>query len=409
MTLVPLNDLLELSDSGVWGDEDKQQGISVLRSTNFNADGSLDLNKLTFRALEVRDRSRKLLQPGDILLEKSGGGPKQPVGRVCLFRGDTRPHSFGNFIARLRPRSDVLSEYLHYYLWHLHSVGKTRNYQKQTTGIRNLELKRYLSIAVPMWPLAEQRRIVDLLSRAEGIVRLRREAQAKAQAIIPALFLDMFGDPATNPKGWPVRTVRQIVARFEGGKNLQAGDAANTPFRILKVSAVTTGRYLEAESKPGPADHAPAASHFVRSGDMLFSRANTQDLVGATALVETTNGHTLLPDKLWRIVWSEPVDQRYMHMLFQSQHVRRELGKLSTGTSASMRNISQEKLYQLPLPIAPIEAQLAFGRRADALHSVLVLQIEALNKAEETFQALLARAFSGDLVTATSSEEATVV
>ena len=65
------------------------------------------------------------------------------------------------------------------------------------------------SSSVP--PLPEQRRIVDLLSRAEGIVRLRREAEKKAAELIPALFLDMFGDPATNPKGWPVESLGKHV------------------------------------------------------------------------------------------------------------------------------------------------------------------------------------------------------
>lgn len=406
MNPLPLGDLLELSDSGVWGEEDPQHGVSVLRSTNFNADGTLDLSNLTFRALAERDRDRKLLRPGDILLEKSGGGPKQPVGRVCLYRGDARQHAFGNFIARLRPRGDVLSEYLFYYLWYFHGIGRTSHYQKQTTGIRNLELNRYLGIPVPLRSLDEQRRVVDILSRAESIVRLRREARAKAQAIIPALFIDMIGEPAANPKSWPVRGVREFVARFEGGKNLQAGSEGSTPYRILKVSAATTGSYLETESKPAPTDYAPPPSHFVRPGDMLFSRANTQELVGATAVVESTDGRTLLPDKLWRFVWSEPVDQRYMHALFQSKDVRRELGKLSTGTSASMRNISQEKLYQLRLPVAPLETQRAFGRRADALLSVLALQRAALGASERTFRSLLARFFGGEHAPTTMQEEA---
>jgi type I restriction enzyme S subunit len=112
MSLVPLQQLLELSDSGVWGDEDHEHGVSILRSTNFNADGTIDFSKLAFRAIEERKREAKILREGDILLEKSGGGPKQPVGRVCLFRGHEVPHTFGNFIARLRPKPEIISEYL---------------------------------------------------------------------------------------------------------------------------------------------------------------------------------------------------------------------------------------------------------------------------------------------------------
>jgi type I restriction enzyme S subunit len=258
-------------------------------------------------------------------------------------------------------------------------------------SIRKSEVEAW-TLNVPV--LEEQRRIVDLLARADGIVRLRRDAQQKAAALIPAIFVDMFGDPATNPRGLPLRSVRDLVARFEGGKNLQAGSEGSTDFRILRVSAVTSGEYVETESKPTPNGYEPPQNHVVREGDMLFSRANTEELVGATAVVRGTNGRTLLPDKLWRFVWAEPVEQAFMHALFQSAHVRRELGKLSSGTSASMRNISQAKLFELRLPIPSLQRQLAFARRAEAAQSIRSQQEVALAKAEATFNALLSRAFS---------------
>lgn len=251
-----------------------------------------------------------------------------------------------------------------------------------------------LGLEMPLPAMAEQQRIVDLLSRAESIVRLRRQAQQKAAELIPAIFVDMFGDPATNPKGWPLRTVRELVARFEGGKNLQAASEGSTEYRILKVSAVTSGEYIEAESKPTPDGYEPPQNHIVRNGDMLFSRANTEELVGATAVVRETNGRTLLPDKLWRFVWAERVEQAFMHALFQSAHVRKELGKLSSGTSASMRNISQAKLFELRLPLPPFAEQRAFTRHAEALQSIQAQQAMALRKATATFDALLARAFA---------------
>jgi type I restriction enzyme S subunit len=231
-------------------------------------------------------------------------------------------------------------------------------------------------------------------ARAEGIVRLRREAEKKAAELIPALFLDMFGDPATNPKGWPVRKVSDFVGRFEGGKNLQAGSENGSPYRILKVSAATSGQYRESESKPTPDGYTPPPAHIVRVGDMLFSRANTEELVGATAIVESTDGKTLLPDKLWRMIWAEPAEPLYMHALFQTPHVRRELGKLSSGTSASMRNISQGKLFDLALPIAPYVWQKRFADQAAFARSIVKQQSTATTKAQATFDAMLARAFS---------------
>jgi type I restriction enzyme S subunit len=111
-------------------------------------------------------------------------------------------------------------------------------------------------------------------------------------------------------------------------------------------------------------------------------------------MVRATNGRTLLPDKLWRFVWAEPVDQAFMHALFQSAHVRQALGKLSSGTSASMRNISQAKLFELRLPIPSIREQRAFARRAEAAQSIRNQQEVALATAKATFDALLARAFA---------------
>lgn len=305
----------------------------------------------------------------------------------------TEPGKCSTEIIPLLPSSQCDRQYLSYFL---RAPSTVQQIVERSAGARmpRADMDFVLSLPIPLPGLAEQRLIVDLISRAEGIVRLRLQAQQKAAALIPAIFVDMFGDPATNPKGWPMRTVRELVARFEGGKNLQAASEGSTDFRILKVSAVTSGEYIEAESKPTPDDYEPPANHIVREGDMLFSRANTEELVGATAVVRSTNGRTLLPDKLWRFVWAEPVEQAFMLALFQSAHVRQELGKLSSGTSASMRNISQAKLFELRLPVPPLAQQSAFARRAEALVSIQAQQALALAKATATFDALLARAFS---------------
>ncbi|AOZ05835.1 hypothetical protein BKK80_08425 [Cupriavidus malaysiensis] len=239
----------------------------------------------------------------------------------------------------------------------------------------------------------KQRDVVEALAAAESIVRLCTEASAKTAELLPVMFVEMYGDPATNPKGWPLRQVSDFVEKFEGGKNLLAGSENGSPFRILKVSAVTSGRYLEEESKPTPDGYQPPDAHLVRVGDMLFSRANTEQLVGATALVESTNGQTLLPDKLWRIVWSEPAEPAYMHALFQSRYVRQELSRISTGTSSSMRNISQGRLFELSLPVAPYDEQRVFGERATTIRSIQSQRAAALEKAQQTFDALMAAAF----------------
>jgi type I restriction enzyme S subunit len=386
---IPLGDLLESSDSGVWGDEDLETGISVLRSTNFNADGTLDLTKLTYRALDARDQSRKLLRSGDILLEKSGGGPKQPVGRVCLFRGDAAPHAFGNFIARLRPGKDVLSEYLFYYLWQFHGSGKTNHYQKQTTGIRNLEFKRYLTIPVPVRPITDQQQIVDQLSRAESIVRLRRQAQQKAAELIPAIFVDMFGNPETNPKGWPEKPVevlcsvatgatprRDVRSYYEGG---------TVPW--VKTGEVSAGEIVRAEECITELAVSETNCKVFPAGTILiamYGQGQTRGRAGMLKIPAATN------QACAAILPSKHVNQAFLFEMLRMQYER--LRAMGRGGNQANLNLGMIKTLRVPVP--PLEAQRAFARHAEALQSIQSQQTLALQKMMATFEALLARAFA---------------
>ena len=201
---VEISEILALADNGVWGEADPN-GISVLRSTNFRNDGTLDLSKLSIRAIDPRRQESKRLIPGDIILERSGGGPAQPVGRVCLFTGDSREHVFGNFCQRLRPKSEhCTSDFLFRYLYGFHLSGGTDQFQNRTTGIRNLEYKRYLEQEIPLPPLDEQRRIITALEgELAGTERARtaaRERLALAEALPGAILRRAFAPGAPHDR-----------------------------------------------------------------------------------------------------------------------------------------------------------------------------------------------------------------
>lgn len=337
----------------------------------------------------VTGSAASIVPVGSILIVVRSGilAHSLPVAQV------TQPLAFNQDIKAVLPKlGTVDTDYLFWFL-RAQAPRIIANGVKKGATVHSVQSSYIENLMVPLPALPEQRRIVDLLTRADGIVRLRREAAAIAAELIPALFVDMFGDPAANPKGLAMRKVAEVVARFEGGKNIQAGDGEASALRILKVSAVTSGAYLETECKPAPNGYLAPPRHLVKAGDLLFSRANTRELVGATALVEHTNGSTLLPDKLWRFVWREEVDSLYMWALFQSKAVRQELSKLASGTSDSMRNISQAKLFELALPVAALGEQRHFGEIINAARSIQKQQDMALAKAQATFNALLAQAF----------------
>lgn len=231
------------------------------------------------------------------------------------------------------------------------------------TGSRmpRADMKALMAMKVPLPSLDEQRRIVGILNRAATIERLRKQAAERLREFIPALFVKMFGDPIRNPNGWDVSVLGDVIQGFQGGRNILAG-SGETRFRVLKVSAVTDGIFNPLMSKPVPDDYVPPDDHFVRAGDLLISRANTSSLVGATAIVECAVPNILLPDKIWRFVWREDsvIEPAYLDSLLKTSSMRTALSAMATGTSGSMKNISQSKLKTLPMPLPPPSLQRRF-------------------------------------------------
>jgi type I restriction enzyme S subunit len=230
--------------------------------------------------------------------------------------------------------------------------------------------------------------------------KLRAQADRRTAALIPALFQEMFGDPDDNLRGWARCPVSSFVEELHGGRsvNPSGADEAAGRFRVLKISAVTWGEFNPEESKPVPAIYEPPESHFVRAGDLLFSRANTTELVAATSYVFDTPPNLLLPDKLWRFVWRQPqiVEPLFVWWLFQSPSVRRELGQRATGTGGSMKNISKPKVMSLEVPLPPLPLQKEFAVRVSEIRAMQAEQATSRRRLDDLFQSLLHRAFEGE-------------
>lgn len=251
------------------------------------------------------------------------------------------------------------------------------------------------TIDFPMPSIEEQQRIAAILDHADALRAKRRKVLAHLDALTQSIFHDMFGDPdaaiATVPFG--------EVAGLSGGRNLVADDSsADTDFRVLKISAVTSGEFKPWESKPLPEGYQPPQSHLVRPGDLLMSRANTAALVGAVAYVHQTPPNLALPDKVWRFDWrdeaSVPV---FYHSLLQTQTIRRRISRLASGTGGSMKNVAKSKLATMPLPSVAPEGQERFAAIAADVAKQRVTVLRALSADDELFASLQSRAFKGEL------------
>lgn len=293
----------------------------------------------------------------------------------------------------LRPGQRILPEFLFHFVRRQSFREACKSHFAGSGGQQRVPRPYLQKVALPVPPLEEQRRIVSVLNRADEIKRRADAARTKARAINSALFLDLFGDPGTNPKGWQPVRLQEVIDRIVGGKNVEAGNGSS-PYRILKVSAVTSGQFQPRESKPAPDGYQPPPEHYVRKGDFLFSRANTSALVGAVALVEDDPVGLLLPDKIWRIKWRRTVvEPRFAYSLLRTSAIRRTFSKIASGTSDSMKNISQAKLIRIEVPMPPLSLQTAFAEQIGHVESVASRLDAAAVKAKAMAAAMSAEVF----------------
>ena len=338
--------------------------------------------------------ARSVLEPNDVLLSIAG-----TVGRVAIVPANAPTLNCNQAVALIRPLAGLDERYLA--AWLATEDAQTQMTGRRVTGtISNLSLTSIGGLKIPLPPIEEQRRIAAVLDAVDDLRTKRRQALAKLDTLTQAIFIDMFGDLANNDRGWPVGHIGDVVKGFETGKSVAAGpDDAPGGLRVLKVSAVTARTYKWHESKPVPIDYEAPISHHVKAGDLLMSRANTTELVGACAFVTSTPPNHLLPDKLWRFIWrsEESADPLYIWKALQDRKVRDQIGDRASGSSGSMKNISQAKFLGVDLPMPPIELQRVFAKAVDHLDA----RAESLSLSADQFDTLFAslqqRAFAGEL------------
>ncbi len=242
--------------------------------------------------------------------------------------------------------------------------------------------------------LGEQQRIAAILDHADALRARRRHVLTHLDSLPQSIFHEMFGDPDEADETVPFGEVTALV----GGRSLVADDsAAHSEYRVLKISAVTTGQFKPGESKPLPTGYVPPTRHLVRSGDLLMSRANTTELVGAVAYVVATPPNLALPDKVWRLEWKVDAQPIYWHALLSTPTIRRRISRLSSGTGGSMKNIAKAKLETMPVPLISVGRQREFAVRAAKVSQRGANMRHLRSLEDELVASLQARAFRGGL------------
>ena len=173
----------------------------------------------------------------------------------------------------------------------------------------------------------------------------------------------MFGDPEINPYDWTKIAIGDVIKSCESGWSGKGAQRKKKPgeIAVLKVSAVTKGFFIPEECKVLDDQKYIKKYVFPEKGDLLFSRANTKEMVGATAVVSQDYPELILPDKLWKIRFIDTIDVLYMKYVLSAQSIRSKISAISTGTSGSMYNVSMDKFksIEIPVPSSTLQKQFA--------------------------------------------------
>ncbi len=452
--------------------------VRVIRGTDFR-DWERDKGSSAEpRAIKRSSLARRQLRAGDLVIEISGGGVSQPVGRAVLIDEETlrradAPLICSNFCRQVRVHREIDPAFVHLVLTGLYLGGGLNEYQTQTTNLRNLRFKDVLSgVVLPIPPRAEQERIVERVGEVraaerrslEGVARvpaiLRRfrqsvlasaysgrlteewreaqwqeepaepfacrlerafaarrqayeeaclEAEAfdrraprrpKNLAVTPWEVPEPLEEPEV-PEGWRLASLQDVIRRAQYGLSVKADARPREGVAMLRMVNIRDGRMDASDLKYVDRGQAELPVYRVRSGDILFNRTNSAELVGKAA-VFNLDLEAVFASYLVRIECDEDlVSSRYLCAWINSPWGRRWARTVRTDCS-NQSNINVSRLQTMPVPVPPLAEQHEIVRRIEA-HLAFAGAVEervaaAAERAEKLRRTVLTRALRGELV-----------
>lgn len=339
--------------------------------------------KETVSETGLRNSSTKLMQPGAVLLTSRAtiGFTAVATVPICTNQG------FINFICG----PDLVPEYLAY--WLCTQKAKMIQHAGGTT-FKEIARGTLRKFEIPVPPLPEQRRIVDLLSRADGIVRLRREAEKKAVELIPAIFLEMFGDPRWNPKGWrtlPLNEVSEVISGVAKGRQLSGDDLVELPY--MRVGNVKDGHLDLSEVKTIEIKRSEVEKLRIAPGDLLMTEGGDPDKLGRAALWHGEIDLCVHQNHIFKVRSNRNLlSPEYLRSLAGSAYGKAYFLRVAKKTTG-IASINKTQLSAFPVVLPPLDLQEKFKQRVEAVESVLIQQVSASATAQSTFNSLLATHF----------------
>ena len=356
--------------------------VACMRTKNVQAE--LDLSDVWGIPQSFVKREEQLLKHGDLLV--SSANSWNLVGKCCWVPQLHWPATFGGFISVLRgDESRIEARYLYHWFSSPRIQATVRSFGRQTTNISNLNIERCRKLALLLPSLPEQRRIVDILDEADNLRAKRQVALAQLDTLAKSIFLDMFGDPAKNPNGWPVEALRSLGRVVTGGTPPSAKEGMFDGV----IPFITPGD-LESDDpiKRTVTDAGAAASRTVGAGATLVC------CIGATiGKIGKSTVRSAFNQQINAVEWGERMHAEYgcAVMRFLKPTI------VAWGSSTTLPILKKSSFERIEIPVPPLANQQEFALQMGKVEYVRTTHRLALSTSNELFRALQVLAFRGGL------------
>lgn len=391
--VVKLGDVLKNVQPGFASGKDLEDGTLQVRMNNVKPDGSWDWSKKRIVPATDKQIEKYSLEVGDVLFNATNSA--EQVGKSALYSTIVENTvCFSNHFLRLRTDNKrLLPQYLVRYLSYLWRIRVFENMVDAWVNQATVRREDFLNLEIPLPPLDEQKRIAAILDKADAIRQKRKQAITLADEFLRSVFLDMFGDPVTNPKGWEVKELAEVASSQLGkmlSKHAKEGinskkyiRNANVRWREIDVSDLSEMDFTEKEIN----------KFALLDGDLLVCEGGE---VGRCAIWTGQESDCYYQKALHRVrVKPDILTPYYLQEYFY--WMARKGGLLHSVSEVTFSHLTGERLKTLKVPLPPIKLQKQF----EAIYGGYIETLGRLGLAARTdndlFNALSQKAFSGQL------------
>lgn len=325
------------------------------------------------------------IKKGDILVALSGA----TTGKFGMFTYSQKAY-LNQRVGLIRAKANICQGYIFNYL----NLIKDDILRKAGGAAQpNISTKELANFEIPLPPLPIQEKIAAILDKADALRRKDREMLKKYDELAQAIFIDMFGDPVKNEKGFKLGAIRDLTREVKYGTSQPAQENGTYPY--LRMNNITYGGDWDFSSiKYINASDFDYLKYGLEYGDLIFNRTNSKDLVGKTAVYRSYD-RVIIAGYLIRVRVNNIAHPDYISAYLNSKHGKLTLQNMCKNI-VGQANINAQELQDIKILIPPFHLQETFAKKIELINQ-LKAQTNA-EKSEELFQSLLQRAFRGELV-----------